>query len=188
MPKRRSSVQAGGRGRRDLVSKRRGRRDGRWVYATIIPAAVPRLLAQLQIPSIPSQIPDGEIAMRPESAFMGKHGWTNCSIAIRRPTAPDDRRSFWTEVAWHPNATDITRAAVGDRHKQKMKWMRQREAGATTQREWIKSGYVAATVDGGILQQLCPLLTCEKAMRPMRSANQICGSVCTTSLDTYQCT
>ena len=66
--------------RRDLVSKRR---DGRWVYATIIPARGSPSLAQLQIPSIPSQIPDGEIAMRPQSAFMGKHGWTNCAIAIR---------------------------------------------------------------------------------------------------------
>ena len=92
LPKRRSSVQAGGRARRrDLVSKRR---DGRWVYATIIPArrqSLARSLAQLQIPFIPSQIPDGEIAMRPESAFMGKHGWTNCYIAIRPTTVVLDR-------------------------------------------------------------------------------------------------
>ena len=87
----RNAVQVSRRARRrDLVSKRR---DGRWVYATIIPAAaaVPRSLAQLQIPSIPSQIPDGEIAMRPESAFMGKHGWTNCYIAIRPTTVVLDR-------------------------------------------------------------------------------------------------
>ena len=55
LPKRRSSVQAGAGGRaprRDLVSKRRGRRDGRWVYATIIPAAaaVPRLASAVTNP------------------------------------------------------------------------------------------------------------------------------------------
>ena len=80
LPKRRSSVQAGGRASEKAgFSFKEARRPLGLCDDNSGGGGCPSLaLAQLQIPSIPSQIPDGEIAMRPESAFMGKHGWTNC--------------------------------------------------------------------------------------------------------------
>ena len=85
LPKRRSSVQAGEKAGFSFKEARRplGLCDDN---SGVRRQSLARSLAQLQIPSIPSQIPDGEIAMRPESAFMGKHGWTNCYIAIRPTT------------------------------------------------------------------------------------------------------
>ena len=118
--------------RRDLVSKRRGRRDGRWVYATIIPAAaaVPRLARSRSYKSPPFR-PRSQMARLRCAPSPLLWGSMDGRIAIL-PHARR-RRSFWIEVAWQPKSTGITRAAVGDCHKQKMRWTRETEARATTQ-------------------------------------------------------
>ena len=127
LPKRRSSVQAGAGGRarrRDLVSKRR---DGRWVYATIIPAAaVPRSRSYKSPPFRPrSQMARLRCARSPLL-------WGSMDGRIALLPYARRRRSFWIEVAWQPNSTGMTRAAVGDCRKQKMRWTRETEARATT--------------------------------------------------------